>query len=264
MPILFFRGMLTIAIVVALAACGGQAPRPSTQPAPQEQAASPFLDSLTALGIPLALPPGRAILVNIPSYELVALEDGQPVFWSRVIVGKPETRTPRIDTTTSSVVFWPSWRPTPEMVASGEVPDRVFPPGPGNPMGGLAITLDTPLGIAMHDTNQRYLFVRERRAFSHGCIRVQKWDTLAAWLLDRDEDWVRTMAAGPTTQRLAAPRVPVLIRYFTVFPTEGGGIGRYADIYGLGRTGAAFLASRKFAGPSDSEFRPDRACRMAW
>lgn len=262
MPNLFLRRLLTLAIFLALAACGGGTPGPSPQLDPQEQAASPFLDKLTALGIPLALPQGRAILINIPSYELVALEDGQPVFWSRVIVGKPETRTPRIDTATRSVVFWPSWRPTPEMVASGEVPDRVFPPGPGNPMGSLAITLDTRLGIAMHDTNQRYLFARERRAFSHGCIRVQKWDTLAAWLLDRDEDWVRALAAGPTTQGLSAPRVPVLIRYFTVFPTEDGGVGRYADIYGLGRTSAAYLTSRKFAGPSEAKARTDRACRV--
>lgn len=262
MPTILFRHVLTLVAIAVLASCGSGEPPPSSDSDAVDVSESQFQSKLNALGIPLMLPRGRAILVNVPSYELVALEDGEPVFWSRVIVGKPETRTPRIDTATSSVIFWPSWRPTPEMVASGEVPDRIFPPGPRNPMGLLAITLDTRLGIAMHDTNQRYLFERERRAFSHGCIRVQKWDTLAAWLLDRDEDWVRTLSVGPTTQRLGAPRVPVLIRHFTVFPTEDGAVGRYADVYGLGSTSAAYLTARKSAGPPNAEFQPDRACRI--
>lgn len=259
---ILIRRLFVFAVILALASCGGMERRPAPVPSVADEVTSPFLDTLEALGTPLEAPPGRAILVNIPSYELVALEDGQPVFRSRVIVGKPATRTPRIDTTTRSVIFWPSWRPTPDMVASGEVPDRIFPPGPGNPMGLLAITLNTRLGIAMHDTNQRYLFAEERRAFSHGCIRVQEWDRLAAWLLGRDEDWVREMAGGPVTQSIPAPPVPVLIRYFTVFPTEDGRVVRYPDVYDLGGGSAVTLNARKFFGRSDAEFRAERACRI--
>lgn len=233
-----FRQLLSVIVVFVLASCGSGAPKP----VPSAPDGSGFQSSLAALGISLDLPPGRAVLVNIPSYELVALEDGVPVFWSRVIIGKPETRTPRIDTAATSVVFRPSWKPTPEMVASGEVPDRIFPPGPENPMGLLAVTLDARADIAMHDTNQRYLFSRERRAFSHGCIRVERWDTLAAWLLGRDVEWVREMAEGTATRRVDIERVPVLIRYFTVFPTEDGGVREYPDIYGLGRMSRAFMA----------------------
>ena len=248
------RQALVITIVTVLTSCGyGGTYSPSVSVS-EELSASSFQEQLHAYGIPLTLPDGRAILVNIPSYELIAFEDGKPVFRSRVIVGKPETPTPTIDTVTSSVVFWPSWRPTPDMIASGEVPDRVFPPGPGNPMGALVVTLDSRWGIAMHDTNQRHLFERERRAYSHGCIRVERWDKLAAWLLDRDENWIRAMAAGPKTQRVSTPRVPVLIRYLTSFPATDGTLQMYSDVYGLKLDEATKLASANTLASSTASF----------
>ncbi len=231
----FLNRVMTMCIVVFLVSCGTREPPVTPVVLPDAWQAEPSRDGLDALSPPLALPAGRAILVNIPSYELIAFEDGAPVLRSRIIVGKPETRTPRIDTFTSAVIFWPSWRPTPDMIESGEVPDRIFPPGPDNPMGLLAIRLDPGLSIFMHDTNQRYLFAQERRAFSHGCIRVERWAALAAWLLDRDEDWIRAMAAGPSSLRLDAPRVPVLIRYYRDFPDADGTMRRHPDIYDLTR-----------------------------
>ncbi len=249
-------------VIAVLASCGTGGPYSTTASVSEELSVSQFQEELYAHGIPLTLPDGRAILVNIPSYELIAFEDGTPVFRSRVIVGKPETPTPRIDTVTSSVIFWPSWRPTPEMIASGEVPDRVFPPGPGNPMGSLAVTLDSRWGIAMHDTNQRHLFERVRRAFSHGCIRVERWETLAAWLLNREEDWIITMAVGPTTQRISTPRVPVLIRYLTYFPAADGTLQTYPDVYDLELGEAAFQPSARTPEPFAARPRKHEACQM--
>ena len=181
----------------------------------------------------MSLPPGRAILVNVPAQELMAFEDGAPVLRSRIIVGTPWNPTPLIDTYTTRVTFRPSWRPTPDMVESGEYVDHVRPPGLDNPLGLAAIRLEPELLIYLHDTNQRHLFGREARALSHGCIRVQRWDELIAWLLDRDIAWVRQMADTPLSQEVPAPRVPVLIRYLTVFPGEDGRALRHPDIYGL-------------------------------
>ena len=246
-PILtsFLSKSLTLTIVLILASCGAGGPQRVPDPPASETQATQFQDQLDALSLPLTLPAGRVILVNIPSYELIAFEDGTPVLRSRVIIGKPETRTPRIDTYTSAVIFWPSWRPTPEMVASGEVPDRIFPPGPDNPMGVLAISLEPGLDVYMHDTNQRYLFEEQQRAFSHGCIRVDRWEALAAWLLDCDEDWVRKMSVGPFTQRVPTPNIPVLIRYFTVFPSADGTVGVHPDIYELARRRTELRVSAK-------------------
>lgn len=241
----FLRKAVTAASIIVLASCGTGEPRRTPIGASDEPQVTPFQDRLDALSLPLILPEGRAILVNIPSYELIAFEDGTPVLRSRVIVGKPETRTPRIDTFTSAVIFWPSWRPTPEMIASGEVPDRTFPPGPDNPMGVLAIRLEPGLDVYMHDTNQRYLFAQERRAFSHGCIRVERWAALVAWLLDRDEEWVRAMATGPSTLRATTPFVPVLIRYFRTFPSADGTATIYPDVYSLANGEADFRVPTK-------------------
>lgn len=48
---------------------------------------------------------GKAILVNIPAYEMILFHDGKPVMRSKVIVGAPWHRTPRLKTHVSSVRF---------------------------------------------------------------------------------------------------------------------------------------------------------------
>ncbi|MDJ0637969.1 MAG: L,D-transpeptidase family protein [Paracoccaceae bacterium] len=183
-------------------------------------------------GIDLSLPArGKLILVNVPAFELVAIEDGQEAFRSRIIVGKPATPTPLIDTRVTAVRFRPSWRPTPSMVASGEYEDRVWPPGDNNPLGLAAIRLEPPLLVYLHDTNQRHLFERDYRAISHGCIRVERWDWLAAWVLDVPLANVLARAHGSTTHDLTAPGIPVVIRYYTRFPDPNGQVRSFPDIY---------------------------------
>ncbi len=129
--------------------------------------------ALARLGIDQPIPrSGKAILVNIPGFELVALENGREVFRSRVIVGTAWHRTPIRPATVSAVRFRPTWRPTPSMIASGEYPDRVWPPGERNPLGLAAVRLDPGFLVYLHDTNRRDLFDGEMRALSHGCVRV--------------------------------------------------------------------------------------------
>lgn len=227
------RGLIVTLALLVLASCGAQPSYLSTGSGDMKVARSEFQTLLDRHDIPLSLPMGRAILVNIPHFELVAFEDGEPVLRSRIIVGTPWNRTPRIDTYTTRVTFRPSWRPTPEMVASGEYRDEVRPPGENNPLGLAAVRLEPGLLVYLHDTNQRHLFDREMRALSHGCIRVQRWEALIAWLLGQSEDWVRQMAEVPPTKEVEAPAVPVLIRYLTTFPSEDGTLLRYPDIYGL-------------------------------
>ncbi len=238
------RPLALIATFLLLAACAEPgAYRASSSDAPKRPGPS-FQAQLDALGIPLTLPPGRAILVNIPSYELIAFEDGTPVLRSRVVVGRPQDRTPRVDTYTTRVTFRPSWRPTPRMIAAGEVRDGVRPPGENNPLGLAAIRLQPGMLIYMHDTNQRHLFGHGRRAFSHGCIRVERWDELIAWLLGQEVEWVRAMAASPPSREVQAPAVPVLIRYLPLFPAADGRVLRHPDVYGLGGAVATARRSR--------------------
>jgi murein L,D-transpeptidase YcbB/YkuD len=194
-----------------------------------------FAGQLAQLGVPYAPPAeGKAILVNIPAFELVAFEDGEPVLTSRVIVGTPWHRTPILETWVTRVTFRPTWRPTPSMVANGEYPDRVWPPGTRNPLGLAAVRLGPGLLVYLHDTNRRELFAREARALSHGCVRVEKWDELVAFVLDMPLEEVRRIANGRRTVEAPAPPIPVTLDYLLAFPDGAGGARRFADVYGLG------------------------------
>jgi murein L,D-transpeptidase YcbB/YkuD len=194
----------------------------------------PFQTQLDDAGIAYQVPQsGKAILVNIPSFELIAFENGKPVLRSRVIVGAPWHRTPRLHTKVSTVRFRPTWRPTPSMIASGEYTDRIRPAGENNPLGLAAVRLAPGLLVYLHDTNHRELFTQEKRALSHGCVRVQRWDELVAFVLDMDIARVHALANGRRTFDAPAPPIPVTLGYYRRFPDQNGDIVTHPDIYGL-------------------------------
>jgi murein L,D-transpeptidase YcbB/YkuD len=199
-----------------------------------------FQAQLDRAGVAYQVPEvGKAILVNIPSFELIAFNDGIPVLRSRVIVGAPWHRTPRQHTHVSTVRFRPTWRPTASMIASGKYTDRVRPPGENNPLGLAAVRLEPGSLVYLHDTNRRDLFAKEYRALSHGCVRVQQWDALVAFVLDMDIDLVTQLANGRRTFDAPAPPIPVELGYFTRFPDPTGQIITHPDLYGLHPASAA-------------------------
>lgn len=236
-----FRAFGRMTIVLLVAAVAGCASAP-TVPQPKAEAApvavdtrSTFRRALDEAGLSHGIPAkGRAILVNIPSYELIAFEDGEPVLRSKVIVGRnvPGDRTPRLETETSVVRFRPQWRPTPMMVRSGKYEDRIWPPGPKNPLGLLAIRLEPGMLIYLHGTNNPGLYERDKRALSAGCVRVERWDEVAAWVLDDDVGAVHAAAYGERTFDRWTGGIPVMIRYNTRFPDPSGRMLEHEDIYG--------------------------------
>ena len=202
--------------------------------APTATVAASFQDHLDRAGIAYRVPTsGKAILVNIPAFELIAFIDGTPVLRSRVIVGAPWHRTPRLTSYVSAVRFRPTWRPTPSMIASGEHRDRVWPAGETNPLGLAAVLLEPGLLIYLHDTNRRDLFAQDNRALSHGCVRVEQWAALVAFVLDMDATTVNRLATGKRTFDAPAPPIPVTLGYFARFPDATGRIFDHADVYGL-------------------------------
>ena len=56
-------------------------------------------------------------------------------------------------------------------------------PGPKNSLGLVKFMFPNEYNIYLHSTPATQLFDRSRRDFSHGCIRVQKPEDLAAWVL---------------------------------------------------------------------------------
>ena len=213
--------------------------------APSRISADDFQSRLDRAGVPYQIPlEGKAILVNIASFELVAFDQGVAVLRSRVIVGAPWQRTPRLTSYVSAVRFRPTWRPTRSMIASGEYADRVWPAGPNNPLGLAAVRLQPGLLVYLHDTNHREKFEQDYRALSHGCVRVQQWDRLVAFVLGIDLAEVHHLANGQRTFDAPAPPIPVTLGYFTRFPNAAGQIVEHPDIYHLGRTENAALSDQ--------------------
>lgn len=121
-------------------------------------------------------------------------------------------------------------------------------PGPKNALGDIKFVFPNHDNIYLHHTPATQLFERNRRDFSHGCIRVEQPVALAKFVLKGMPEWTedriqKAMSRGQSaTLRLAEP-VPVLIAYGTTLVKEGR-IFFLEDIYGLDRLLDAALRQR--------------------
>ena len=230
------RLIAVLALVLPTMGCAtaGKNATPSAEPNPP---ASGLTTALQGIGIDVPRR-GKLVVVNIPSFELVALQDGRPTLRSRVIVGRPSTPTPELATAISAVKFNPSWTPTPAMVRWEGA--RYVPPGPRNPLGRIFFELDNDQLIFLHDTNDRKYFDRPIRTFSHGCVRVEQARALAAWALDVTEAEIdRLIARSGTHRELLTASIPVALVYRTRFPDDDGRLVDHPDIYRLHSAAAA-------------------------
>ncbi|RLE18639.1 MAG: murein L,D-transpeptidase [Actinobacteria bacterium] len=107
-------------------------------------------------------------------------------------------------------------------------------PGPNNALGRIKFIFPNSHFVFLHDTPSRDLFSRSRRAFSSGCIRVERPFELAAILLDDPEQTRERMLerVGGATERMhLAEPVTVMILYMTA-GAIGGDVQFLEDVYG--------------------------------
>lgn len=114
--------------------------------------------------------------------------------------------------------------------------DLVQPPGPTNVLGKVKFLFPNPHDVYMHDTSQKHLFANAVRAESHGCMRVQNPDQLAAVILKHDKGWSRAQVDSVWHGRDDNPipleqKIPVYITYFTLRVNEDGSISTFNDLY---------------------------------
>ena len=114
-------------------------------------------------------------------------------------------------------------------------------PGAQNALGDIKFIFPNNDNIYMHHTPSVGLFQRDRRDFSHGCIRVESPVALAEFVLKDEPEWTQerireAMENGKSrTIRLKTP-IMVVIAYGTaIVKQRGGAIYFYADIYGHDR-----------------------------
>ena len=112
-------------------------------------------------------------------------------------------------------------------------------PGPNNALGTLKLVFPNEYNVYLHNTPAHGLFKREKRAFSHGCIRMDRPAEMAAWVLGGEEKgWslarVNEIIAGRKRQVAVLEQpVSVYILYRTVYVNlEDNTLFFYEDIYG--------------------------------
>lgn len=99
--------------------------------------------------------------------------------------------------------------------------------GDGNALGKVKFVLKNSDSIYLHDTNNRSLFDRSRRALSSGCVRVQDYMELASWAYGGYISDVQEKIDTNQTLYLNTDDVRVVITYLPAFVV--GGSVRYAD-----------------------------------
>jgi murein L,D-transpeptidase YcbB/YkuD len=214
----------------------------------------------------------RYIVVNVPEFRLRAFETGSeaPRLSMGVVVGSAArgTETPIMHADMRYVIFQPIWT-VPYEIAKEEILPKAEKdptylekqnmeydqagrirqrPGPNNSLGLVKFILPNPYPVYLHDTPSKELFRRDRRDFSHGCIRVADPVGLAEFVLGGEWDRTRivdAMKKGPERNRvdLAAP-VPVFLLYTTAVADPDGRLSFYEDIYGHDARLARALANR--------------------
>ena len=108
-------------------------------------------------------------------------------------------------------------------------------PGAGNPLGRVKFMFPNKYAVYMHDTNEKKLFKRPVRAYSHGCIRLQNPQKMLEFIADNymDKSYGELKGLLKKTENTALQmqeRIPVYIRYYTVWVNEEG-VNFRNDIY---------------------------------
>jgi murein L,D-transpeptidase YcbB/YkuD len=169
---------------------------------------------------------GTFVVVDIAGYKVALYRDGQPIWRSRVQVGKPFRSTPVFQSEITYITFNPTWTVPPTILVKDMLPkiqqnpdylaanriralDRagnVLDPstidwynargitlrqdaGPENSLGQVVIRFPNDYAIYLHDTPHRELFAKSMRATSSGCIRVENPLQLVELLFNDPVRW---------------------------------------------------------------------------
>jgi len=189
----------------------------------------------------------RYIYVNVPAFNLEAYDHGEKALDMKVIVGQDyeDKATPVFSDMMETVVFRPYWNVTPDIAAKEVFPKINADPGylarndyelyqeggetrvrqrPGekNALGYVKFLFPNDFNIYLHDTPNHELFEKDVRAFSHGCIRVEKPAELAQWVLGWDASRVDAAMHGSDNNAVKVPqKIPVYITYGTAYVRDG-------------------------------------------
>jgi L,D-transpeptidase YcbB len=214
------------------------------------------------------------VFVNTAGFELGVVERDRTVLRMRVIVGTGDQSTPSFAATLRSLTINPywnvpnriardrlvpreqrspgylaahgfrvldprtrQWRETDAETLGPPVPRLRQEPGPDNLMGRLSFALPNRFDVFLHDTPARSLFVRQLRACSEGCVRIENAMALALHALRREPEWteerIREEIDALRHRVLILPEpIPVYVVYLPSWVDEDGLAHFRPDHYG--------------------------------
>lgn len=203
------------------------------------------------------------LIINVPEYMVRKVDHGEVVHAARVVVGKAERPTPIFSDLMDHLVLNPSWTIPPTILREDILPKLAAdpgyaerrgyqvirrgnnitvrqPPGPANALGNIKFMFPNDHAVYLHDTPSRNLFASARRAYSSGCVRVERPLKLAELVLaGTDGGWSEQrlqslVGSGERTIRLTR-KLPIHIVYMTQAVDADGTLRNFEDIYGFHR-----------------------------
>jgi murein L,D-transpeptidase YcbB/YkuD len=217
--------------------------------------------------------PDTYVIVNLPDYTLRVMHDNKLVWMTKIVIGKPEMPTPLMTADMKYITVNPTWNVPPSIINHEYLPalqqdpqalDRIGlklthnpdgsiriyqPPGDKNALGRIRFNFPNKFLVYQHDTPDKYLFASDKRAFSHGCMRVQDPQHYAEVLLSLvrpddgyTEDRIKKMIAANGEVDIQFPTfVPVNLTYQTAFVDDAGKLEFRDDVYGRDKALLAIL-----------------------
>lgn len=206
----------------------------------------------------------KNVMVNIPEFMVRINHDGRVIHETRVVVGKPETPTPLLTREMQYIVVNPAWNIPPSIARNEMMPLLRSDPGalarrgiqvvrnssggysfrqdPGerNALGRIKFMFPNDHSVYLHDTPSKALFQNDRRAYSHGCVRVYEplkfGEVIFNMGLPGDtwsEQRISKMFGGSERYINLKQRFPVHIVYFNAFVDGSGRLVMREDLYGI-------------------------------
>ena len=224
-------------------------------------------------------------IVNQPDFMLKVMHNGAQVWTTKVVIGDPSPgkQTPLLSETMKSITVNPTWNVPPSIVygeylpalsrdptvlarmglvvtygRDGSVVNIAQPPGGNSVLGRLRFNFPNRFLVYQHDTNEKFMFASDVRAFSHGCMRIQdpaKYADVLLNLARPGDHWTTervTRMFGAGEQDLALPpgSIWVHVTYQSAFVDDAGKLQLRRDVYGVdSRTIAAIKTERAVVEP---------------
>jgi len=214
------------------------------------------------------------VIVNVPDYTLSLYNDGKVYWKTKIVAGKPGLATPMVSAEMKFITVNPTWNVPPSIIEKEYLPaleqdpqalDRIGlrltqdadgtihisqPPGAGNALGRIRFNFPNKFLVYQHDTPDKYLFAKEKRAFSHGCMRVQNpltyGEKLLSLVLPKErytEAKLESMFGGSEININFPKFIPVHLTYQTAFVDDAGKLQLREDVYGRDAKMFAILKS---------------------